>query len=206
MCLPQYIKSNFPGLVLGPALFYNWPTGIRFELNIADKRERGFGEVVNRANTIYHEVFQPHDDCLVASLRELMCAVNPTRSHAPTSLFEFCQGQYADFASEIKRISIETEDGAATLEWGRLMSSTIDFCPIFAAIANAEFNKIPKITDRVYFVNLNRSIILHMYDDRGLDVIAKETASLLPLYNLHLSWILAHDRPQIDAIFECPII
>jgi hypothetical protein len=46
---------------------------------------------------------------------------------------------------------------------------------ILRAIMHNDFPlKQPRIGDRVYFINQSRHIILHMYDDRGLDVIAPQ--------------------------------
>ena len=41
-----------------------------------------------------------------------------------------------------------------------------------------------------------------MYDDRGLDVIAKDKKSLDSLYHNFNDWILEYDREKIDLIFK----
>jgi hypothetical protein len=55
---------------------------------------------------------------------------------------------------------------------------------------------------RVYFVNLTRNLIFHMYDDRGLYVIATQPATLHPIYLAHNAWHLPYGRPRMEEIFE----
>ena len=51
------------------------------------------------------------------------------------------------------------------------------------------------------FINRSRNIILHMYDDRGLDVIAPQIEDLRPVYEAHKTWVLDHDRGSINNLF-----
>ena len=41
-----------------------------------------------------------------------------------------------------------------------------------------------------------------MYDDRGLDVIARQPEVLVPLYRTFNQWILDYDRERIDQVFS----
>jgi Domain of unknown function (DUF3885) len=40
-------------------------------------------------------------------------------------------------------------------------------------------------------------MIMHMYDDRGLDLIAASKAPLIPVYLSFRDWVLDFDREQI---------
>jgi hypothetical protein len=42
---------------------------------------------------------------------------------------------------------------------------------------------------------------MHMYDDRGLDVIASGKESLRTIYHAFNPWILDYDRGRIDQVF-----
>ncbi len=42
---------------------------------------------------------------------------------------------------------------------------------------------------QVYLLNPSAGLLLHMYDDRGLDVIATSTVPLLPLQKQFCEWI-----------------
>ena len=59
----------------------------------------------------------------------------------------------------------------------------------------------PRTDDRVYFVNRTRNIILHMYDDRGLDLIARHRSDLQAIYDAHKHWVLDYDRARVEKVF-----
>ncbi len=44
-------------------------------------------------------------------------------------------------------------------------------------------------------------MIYNIYDDRGLDIIAKEKTILTELYTEFNHWILDYDRDKINKIF-----
>ncbi|WP_459768177.1 DUF3885 domain-containing protein [Alkaliphilus crotonatoxidans] len=46
------------------------------------------------------------------------------------------------------------------------------------------------------------NIIYHLYDDRGLDLISNNKASLEKLYIKYNSWILDYDRDRINNLFR----
>jgi hypothetical protein len=75
---------------------------------------------------------------------------------------------------------------------------------LLVAIANHEMGLTPRVADRCYFVNTARQTIFHLYDDRGLDVVAARTAPLEEVYHRHGGWLLAHDRARIAAVFGAP--
>ena len=52
-----------------------------------------------------------------------------------------------------------------------------------------------------FFLNQRTGIIFHMYDDRGIDIIAPEAAVLRHLYETHKDLILDYDREKITAVF-----
>jgi Domain of unknown function (DUF3885) len=201
MNYPEWIATRFPGLTLGAALLYRWPVGIRFELDDQSHREPDFTGIANRATSIFREAFQAEDSMVAVSLKEPVEALTPIRSGESTGLFEFIAEHFPNSTVQTESASMETEDGIATLQWAALPSS-IEVGAIFRAIGNIDFARLPKITDRVFLLNVSRDVILHMYDDRGLDVIAANPTSLLALYKSHNAWILEYDRARIDAIFE----
>jgi hypothetical protein len=43
--------------------------------------------------------------------------------------------------------------------------------------------------------------MLHLYVDRGLDIISPDKNTLMPLYQELNAWILDYDREQIDERF-----
>ena len=47
-----------------------------------------------------------------------------------------------------------------------------------------------------------RKVVVHPYDDRGMDVIGPDRDSLMPLYERLNGWLLDHDRNAMDAKFR----
>jgi hypothetical protein len=64
-------------------------------------------------------------------------------------------------------------------------------------IASADHAHTPSVSGRVYFLNPATGIIVHMYDDRGLDMIATNSQTLLPIHRLFNGWVLNSDRERI---------
>lgn len=72
----------------------------------------------------------------------------------------------------------------------------------FEGIANSEMGLEPSICQSVYFISPVNGIMLHMYDDRGCNVISPEADYIRSVYNEYNSWILEYNREEIDAIFS----
>jgi hypothetical protein len=73
---------------------------------------------------------------------------------------------------------------------------------VLEAIANADHARHPAISSRVYWINRSSDIILHMYDDRGLDLIGRTKDMLGRLYRDFNPWILDYDRARINQTFS----
>jgi hypothetical protein len=59
----------------------------------------------------------------------------------------------------------------------------------------------PKAPVVSYLADLERAILLHVYDDRGMDVSALEPSHLLPFYKRFGHWLLDYDRDRMRAAF-----
>jgi hypothetical protein len=65
--LISYFREHFPALVLGDALFYTWPIGIRFDQGGRALSAEEIAEVKRRATALFEAIFIPVDPCLVVS-------------------------------------------------------------------------------------------------------------------------------------------
>jgi len=52
-----------------------------------------------------------------------------------------------------------------------------------------------------YLVDISEGLILHVYDDRGMDVIATKDAPLKELFTTYRTWLLECDLPQMTTMF-----
>ncbi|KQT50454.1 hypothetical protein ASG52_06445 [Methylobacterium sp. Leaf456] len=53
----------------------------------------------------------------------------------------------------------------------------------------------------IFIVDFERRLTLFAYDDRGMDVVAMDRESLLPIYRQFGDWLLDYDRDRMDARF-----
>jgi hypothetical protein len=95
----------------------------------------------------------------------------------------------------------EPEIGPSTLTWIDLPSRSFVYEAVLRGIANADHASEPSIGSKVYFMNTGIDAIIHMYDDRGMDMIATSRKTLRVLYHNFNQWILDYDRATIDRAF-----
>ena len=215
MRLNDYMSATFPGLLLSPPLFYRWPIGIRFELG---KEELGstYDEVaLRRACTLYEAVFRPSDLAFIVSglVRYVTLSKDAIRSrssryrrHRPT-VFQLSRRYSLGLRGSAGRERLVTEEDdlreITTFRRTEIAARGINYQFILKAKVNADhYTRRPSTDDRIYFVNRTRNIILHMYDDRGMDLVAPSRSDLQAIYDEHKNWILDYDSERIVETFE----
>ena len=63
------------------------------------------------------------------------------------------------------------------------------------AVANRDRGRTPSIGSGVYTIDHRAKLILHMkIYDRGLDIIAADISTLVPVYELYADWIFSYQR------------
>ncbi|MCD9147735.1 DUF3885 domain-containing protein [Pseudophaeobacter flagellatus] len=65
-----------------------------------------------------------------------------------------------------------------------------------------ELNIRPACFSDMYFVDFERGLVLHPYDDRGMDVAAVRKADLLSLYRSRYDWLLDFSIDRMKAVFD----
>lgn len=65
----------------------------------------------------------------------------------------------------------------------------------------ADIGGLNCLASAVFLIHPKEHILYHLYDDRGLDVIAKDKETLRPIYGVYKDWILEYDREEIDSLF-----
>jgi Domain of unknown function (DUF3885) len=188
--LPEFMFSHFNRVDFGGDLFGQWPVGIRFEIGI---------EQVSRVTRLYELAF--------AKARDLILVSQDWREggeivRLSTPLFK-TPGIFPIELSELLTFDVFPFDEAEyQLTWTRIASREFDAAKIFQAIANREQAGSPKIRSGVYVIDPNNKLIMHMYDDRGLDVIAADIDTLRPLFEAFGEWILNNQRHRVEFRFK----
>lgn len=219
--LSQFMKEHFDNLTLRPPLFYSWKYGIRFEISmpwVEHEDKRNLQQIQERVNGIFNKVFNDGDEILL--ITDIHCErIDSFLQKRPTKVYQ----KYIR-EKELKRklhhrmlpsVFLEDEDGK---DYGEMVThrfalsckkNDIRYKPLLTAISYEDFphptqilKGFPKNGIDIYFVNVTRKMIYHLYDDRGCDVIASNKEDLRSIYKDLRKWILNYDREQIDQLFK----
>ena len=196
--LAAYLSKKFPALTLGGGLLYRWPVGIRFELGLDTFRER--------APKLYEAVFAPEDVCVIIS-QDWPGNISPLARQRYFRVSSIPGAFDSKHPLSVQSLEVTTEEEGEqetfNLQWGQLPARSFQYGSVLEGIANTDHAQTPSISGRVYFLNPATAIIVHMYDDRGLDIIAATRESLIPIYQTFNDWVLDFDRERIaNALSE----
>lgn len=213
MRLKEYMLETFPNLELRPPLFYNGDMGIRFKLgvnydctNIYENCPYLEG-VYNRAITLFQSLHSKTDD---------MYIVVDVNDYADGETFKNKLNIFSKYVKEksdlfkLQKNTIpyvfpeDDEDGLYKTHRFTLKCKVSDlkYIPMLKAICNQDMGIKPSIFHRVYFINVNKNTIFHIYDDRGCDVLATSPNTIRDMYHTYNDWILDYDRNKIDKVFN----
>lgn len=186
-------------------LFYNAPIGIRFEIGGDEKIYLKRGKVnpvyieqaFKRANDIYQHL--PEFDLL----RMDIYPDERNYQQRPLNLKNFTNiGLPMPKEKEIENIVFDDGEYEKEYLYWDLSSQEIDVDKLLTEIIKADIGGFNELASTVYFVNTKEKILYHLYDDRGLDVVAKTVKSLRSTYYEYNSWILDYDKDEIDKTFK----
>ncbi|MFT8319764.1 MAG: DUF3885 domain-containing protein [Bacillus sp. (in: firmicutes)] len=216
--LTQLMKKSFDQLPLRPPLFYSWKYGIRFEIAIPSVNhldERNLQQINERSTGIFNHVFHDTDELLLVT--DIHCEKKDNfLQKRPTKVYQ----KYVKSKKLLRRLQYQLlpsvftepdfdEDMVTHRFVLKCKKKDIRYSQLLSAISYEDFphpTRILKNNDRpgcdIYFINVTRKMIYHLYDDRGCDVIAANKNSLYTLYKELNLWILDYDREQIDRLFK----
>lgn len=187
--------------VFGPAalrwgLFYGHDPALRFELSEGGGYIEMFTRAYDRAREITAAAFEGTERLTVVLAQE--CHGEPGERAAAVRSLRSCgirlpsprarwteQGDDEDFSSAYLAFHCGPEM-INRLLWGALA---------------VEIGIRPRLTCRVYLADVERGILVHPYDDRGMDIIGPNHALLHDLYSRFNAWLLDYDRERMDGFF-----
>lgn len=204
----NFLFKYFKWLQIKKPLFYNWNIWIRFDLQWKNPSkdsddcftDKYFNDVQYRAKKLLEYTFESDDEVII-----VLNSFKLRKRKIKKSNFIF--KQILNFNKEdilFKKIKwlYQTDDSFnQAIIWVKF--STLNYSEIFVGISHKDFwNMQPYIWEEVFFINITKKIIFHMYDDRWLDIIASDKNMLEPIYNKYNDWILDYDRKKIDEVFK----
>ncbi|MBB5395426.1 DUF3885 domain-containing protein [Mucilaginibacter sp. AK015] len=211
----EFLNENFPGLDFRIPLFYNWDNALRFDLehDIDDDPDSVcyFNEVIKRAITLFEESFAPDDQAFFI-LRQYKLKRRKIR------VGNYFFKQLSDFKKDdvnyytTKSFSHPNEDliDASNVALGKIKVSQLNYSNVLSAIAlsyQPTVKSFERFSDinlpfQIFFINIGKKLIFHMYDNRGLDILSSNIDYIKPHYTKFNDWILDYDRVKINHIFE----
>lgn len=213
MNLNKYLETFFPNLKLQKPLFYNWQNGLRFEVGseliptMKDSEKdiinlEYFDKALDRAIELFQFSFDSDDEIIIVYQRY---SKNRQKIKKNNFYLRAIDNIKSKKVENCKLRNLYSTDSYETNKehWHRLAvhskANEINYKRMLNRLIYLDFGFAGP---EVYFINKTKNIIFHLYDDRGLDIIASDKKDLESIYQKFNHWILDYDRKQIDALFK----
>ena len=207
----EFLSNNFVGLRLGKPLFYCWDIGLRFDLQVGDTdTEEYFREVTRRATTIFKSAFDKSDQVFLVFMDYKYKRRKIRYFNFIFSQIDNLKKSEVTYLKEMRLYEPSDKFDIRNVAVVKVAAERINYHNILTAISHSDFPpRQPRLDQNgvftakeVYFVNIDKKLIFHMYDDRGLDIIAADKETIRPIYLKQHDWLLDYDRKQIEKQFE----
>lgn len=200
------LRRKTQEIIGGPyryALFYNFPGGLRFELSVGGSPLDQALTALRKATVICDDVFGGEERILV----HLEAFAPASRFGLRKMLRELCIAglvvpKYRDVWLEVED---QADDGNESVQW---VSCAFEVPTaklhnlLWCAFATDFGSSLrPNPGCRVYLFNPNKGIVVHPYDDRGMDVISRRTSALVGLYERYNDLLLDYDIEVMRQTF-----
>lgn len=211
--LSKLMMNHFDNLTLRPPLFYHWKYGIRFEIAmpwVEHTEKRNLDQIKERSTGIFNKVFHNSNEMLL--ITDVHSAKNDSiLQRRPTKVYQkFIKDK--KLRAKLQHHKLPTvfladnfgEDFKDDVTHRFILpckKNDIRYTQLLTAIGIDLHIRSNNGTD-IYFINLTKRMIYHLYDDRGCDVIASDKEDLRLLYEDLNGWILDYDRDEIDQLFK----
>lgn len=190
------VQATFGTKAFDHGIFYLHEGSLRFELSVSGSPIEMFDRALNKAKSLCGEIFDegaPIGVCLsFYGGRNFLSAL---------SFFKELNdlGISIPKSSECWRVPDPEEDNFYRhfILYEAPYSSLISL--LWGALAQ-DLGIRPRIKGDTYILSLNKPVLIHPYDDRGMDIICPESHQLTGLYQKYNSWLLDYDRDAMDKV------
>jgi len=207
--LDEFLLQYFEGIYLKKPLFYNSSIAIRFEMGGGvDTPEKRVKQVKQRAIKLFNALHKPSDEIYFVlfidkwdneSISDIENIVSKVFSNYISKI---------DFRNVIKQVQefrykdLDDIDDIVTIRYcADVKYQQLKLEELVEAIANRTLGLEPTVDGDIYLLNKTSKTIFHLYDDRGLDILAENKEILKSIYEKYNDWILGFDRERIEEIF-----
>ncbi|WP_025785374.1 DUF3885 domain-containing protein [Sporosarcina sp. D27] len=215
--LQSYMDLHFKELTLAPSLFYSWSPAIRYEISdpsvsINEPVVIQLKQAFHRSITLFDEVFSGTDEMMLITDVHTTLSNSYLRKRPLNVYLKYVKQR--DVLTELRHEVIpdpyeEEEDQRVIHRFSLLCKKgDIRYQQLLQAICYEDFahpstilKSNPSSGVEVYFINITRDMIYHLYDDRGCDILAADKNDIRLLYESYNDWILDYDRIAIDETF-----
>lgn len=207
----KFLNDNFKGLRLRKPLFYSWDFGLRFDLQVGETdTDQYFKEATRRASTIFKTAFDNSDKMFLVFMDYKYKRRKIRFSNFIFKQIDSLGKTEVTYSKEFRLYEPHDKFDIRNVAIIKLTIDRVKYKNILTAIGHTDFpSRQPRLDQNgfltgkeIYFVNIDKKLVFHMYDDRGLDIISAKKETLRPIYKKHNDWILDYDREQIDKHFE----
>ncbi|WHY88150.1 DUF3885 domain-containing protein [Neobacillus novalis] len=214
--LYSFLNENFEGLILEPPLFYSWNNSIRFEISnpmIPSYAKENLKQTFHRSISLFKKVFEERDEILLVT-DVLTTSYNHILRKKPLNVYKkYLYDKNVLYKLQYQllvRFSKDEEDQMVTHRFVlQCKKDIIRYATLLKAICYEDFAHSSTILKNnqesgyeIYFINLIKKVIFHLYDDRGCDILAADKEGIRFLYEEFNDWILDYDRKRIDLLFK----
>ncbi|QGQ93781.1 DUF3885 domain-containing protein [Paenibacillus psychroresistens] len=199
----EYLQEKFPNF---------WSdTNIRFELGepYRNGSKQRLLQVNRRVSMIFEELFKP-EDYIYVYIKDWAGYEDPMFGNTtPNYLYDLLEGKSLETGIGIDLDEDEDENGISIEVKNeyqiKILFGLVSSFPskkIFEGISHYEQGKEPAIGQKIYFINKEKNILFHMYDDRGCIAHTLSKEDIRPLYDKYNDWLVDYWRAYINNIFK----
>ncbi len=194
----EKIESVFGIKSLDHALFYNHKGSLRFELSEGGSYINMFTKAFNKASNIL-------EAAICGSNRVIICLAFYGENTLLSSLSVFksikdCQISIPKSESEIWQKECPSEECMRTFIAFPIKADEVHKF-LWGALAG-ELGIRPRLKCDAYLIDLEKNILLHPYDDRGMDIIGPNKAFLKELFISFNENLLDYDIKEMNEYFN----
>ncbi len=205
MEIRRKIETIFGGNLFDGQLFYLYPGGLRFELSEGGHFLHQFLTAHRKGLEICKQALSPENDMTVCfkifGQKYLFATLSVIRELKHSGLFIATPKEHWTVREE----EWKDDEEYANCLWHYLAFQVpLELLPnILWCAFSSDFGIIkPNPGARVYLFNFKKNIMIHPYDDRGMDIVGPNKRLLKELYHDFNGYLLDYDRAAMDAVFS----